>query len=286
MIALILAGSLAASGPPAYAATATRRVGLDAAAALDLVEGLFTALQQHRADLKGRPLGPRAFAAMLANARMDPGACGGATACAAALGRIGDVAWVFSVQLVRVGDRVIVDVELVRVADGATRATASASVPAQRPQTALVTLAEEIAGKAPDLEEDAQPPVPKKSEPVAAAAPAAARAPEPAIRTPEPDPEPPPRRPAPSMGVGRKVAMGLGAASLAGFGVGGYFGVTALGQSEQLRSSSPSYAEDRDRMYGTARTADVVYGAAAALAIAAIVAWIAGGRSGDAEASP
>ena len=80
--------------------------------------------------------------------------------------------------------------------------------------------------------------------------------------------------PSPGWPPGRVVAVSAGGAGVVAASAGTYFGISALVQYQQLRSSDPNYAQDRANMLGTARVADVAFGAAALLAGTAIVTWI------------
>ncbi|HZN91902.1 MAG TPA: hypothetical protein VFB81_04335 [Myxococcales bacterium] len=80
--------------------------------------------------------------------------------------------------------------------------------------------------------------------------------------------------PSPGWPPGRVVAVSAGGASVVAAGAGTYFGISALVQYQQLRSSDPNYAQQRTDMLGTARVADVAFGAAALLAGTAVVTWL------------
>jgi len=80
--------------------------------------------------------------------------------------------------------------------------------------------------------------------------------------------------PSPGWPPGRVVAVSAGGASVVAAGAGTYFGISALVQYQQLRSSDPNYAQLRTDMLGTARVADVAFGAAALLAGTAVVTWL------------
>jgi len=276
LTSLLIAAAPAAAGSATYSVAVTRHVGLDAAAALDLAEGFSSALERQGDALPGKRLSARALAASLAAANSDPTSCGGEVDCAAVMGKVGGVYWLFALQLAKVGSNIIVQVDLVRVHDAALLASANKPVSYQEPGSDLEALAKEIVESAQPI----QPPADTAAVAAAQAADDTSDAPaSPAPVEPGPTAEPP------LLGLwpGQLAAIGLGALALGAVGTGGVLGVVALGQSDELRSNVATYDDDRERVLWTARGADIAYAVGGALAIAGAVVWfVLGEPSADA----
>jgi hypothetical protein len=287
LVILLSLANLAAE--PTYSVVVTRRVGVSPEQGLDLAEMFSVALENQGEKIPGKRVSPRALTTTLAAANQpDTASCAGAIDCAAVLGRLGGVDFLFALQMVKVGANVFSDVTLIRVVDGVAEATGTRPVPLKSPAKALATLAKDMAAKARSMGE----PLPKAQAAVAAnPAPtdspvATAAASEPPVSTPPPPPvvvETSPAQPAsasvsvssaPTLGPGRYVAIGLGVVALGAVGTGAYFGVSADSQSTKLSDRSPDFAANQASVLSTARTADVAYGIAGAAAIAAVVVWI------------
>jgi hypothetical protein len=252
----------------------TRRVGIDPAAALDLAEMLSLALERQKAAPAAKRVSSQAFAAILAAANNpDAASCAGALDCAAVLGKIGGVDWIYAVQLAKVGPNVIVDATLLKVKGGDTLAAANGPVPFKAPVPALEALAASLVAKAGPLELPPPPPEVPAPAPVVSA-PAVV----PTVATPAP-------AAASIMSPGRYAALGLGVLALGAVGGGVYFGVTSLDQSNALSSRAPDYVAKRNQALSSARGADIAYGAAAGLAVVAVVVWVVAGPSSPAPSA-
>jgi len=169
---------------------------------------------------------------------------------------------------VKLGTSVAVDMSVVDSATGNTVAAATRSVPLKSPRAELEALAKKLVGKLPKPAEAKVEPTPK---------PPPADTPKNPTLTPKdtPPPEPPiVVAPPPGMSTGRKVALGLGAGAVVSLGVGIGLGASALAQSNSLSVLDPDYEAKAAAVKGQALGADVAYGLAAGLAVAAVVTWL------------
>ncbi|MHB8876637.1 MAG: hypothetical protein ACYC8T_23320, partial [Myxococcaceae bacterium] len=135
------------------------------------------------------------------------------------------------------------------------------SMPFASPSKAMERLAAELVAKAKN---SLALPAPR---PVAADAPKKLPEPSLAVAVVAPVEQP---RPVP---VARYAAYGLGGLSLVAAGTGVFMGVSATSASDSLSTLDPAYPQKRDQVLSSARNADLAYGAAAALAVGAVVAW-------------
>jgi hypothetical protein len=272
---VLVAATLGA--PPTYTVAVTRRVGMDAQAAMNLAELFAQALDKTKGKPLGTLLSPRAFVATLTSKGMsDPESCAGAADCAVVIARGGGVDRLIAVQIAKVGGDALFDVTALEARDGTKLANISESVPIRKPARALDRLAASLAPKIPPFHEIAPPPPPEPLPPpppppepvtVTAATPVAS-----GTSTTEVEAKTPPAR---------YVAYGVGALAVVAAGVGVVAGASALSQANTAagNQTSPNYAANREQALGTARVADFAYGGAAVFAAGAVILWILTRRS-------
>lgn len=277
-LSLALVVTLAASDQ--YSVVVARRLGVDPARAQELVAGFAVELKDLPSSSLGREVAIADVAKKLADAGFpDTSVCNGAAACVASLAKLSGLARLVAVQLVKIGGSVAMDVSVVDSATGKTLAAATRSVSLKTPRKDLEALAKELVAKLPAPVATVEAPplesTPTKPPPDAPVQPAL---------TPEPPPSPPiVVAEAPGMPTGRKVALGLGGAAVVSLAVGIGLGASALSQSNSLSALDPDYEAKAAAVKGQALGADLAYGAAAGLAIAAVVTWFV---SGPAPATP
>ncbi|MCC6333921.1 MAG: hypothetical protein IT380_08020 [Myxococcales bacterium] len=266
---LVLTAVLAASDQ--YSLVVARRLGVDAQRAQELTASLGVELKDLSAPALGKEVPLTELADTLSKAGFpDTAVCNGAAACVASLAKLSGLGRLVAVQLVKIGTSVAMDVSVVDSASGKTLAAATRSVPLKTPRKELEALAKELVGKLPPPE-------------VAKVEPAPVKPPPPPDDTPKetslvPKQPPPPEPPvvvaeAPGMPTGRKVALGLGAGAVVSLGVGIGLGASVLAQSSSLSALDPQYEQKASAVKGQALGADLAYGLAAGLAVAAIVTW-------------
>jgi hypothetical protein len=275
VIAALAAASLAAE--PSFSVLVTRKVGLDASAAAQFADMLSVVLEKK--GVPARRVSPVAFAASAAGEGIpDPASCGSAVDCVAIIGRKGNVDWLFAAQMAKVGTQVILDVSLVRVADGVSVAAGTERVPYRKPAKAIEKLASQFIGKMTPREPKAVPSSveaelpavtpPLTLPPVVAAEPAEPLPPTGSVEG----------KAAPSpLPLGRYVAVALGVVAVGSTGAGMYFGLSAQGQTNKLSVLSPNYNANVAQALRTAHAADACYGVAGALAIGAVIVWVLSG---------
>lgn len=289
--ALIVLGSMGAT--PTWSVAVTRRVGVSADSGMELAEMLSVELGNLGEKIPGTRVSPHALAAtLLAANNPDTASCAGATDCAAVIARQGGVDFLFAIQMVKVGQNIILDATLVRAPDGAAVATATKATPFKKPVKAIGELATDLAAKAGAMHE----PLPKPPEvaspppPPVAGSTETAEGPGPVkVSSASPEAGTSTRaEPAeqPSMSVGRYVALGLGVAAVGVGAAGGYFGFSAMSQANNLSDKDPNLSRAQSQVMSTAQTADAAYGIAAAVAISAIVVWIVARPSSPATVTP
>jgi hypothetical protein len=268
MVSLPLALTLVLAASDQYSLVVARRLGVDPARAQELTAALGVELNDLSSASLGKQVPLTATAETLAKAGFpDTSVCNGASSCVASLAKLSGLGRLVAVQLVKIGANVAVDVSVVDSATGTTLAAATRSVPLKSPRKELELLARELVGKLP-------PPEVAKVEPVK---PPPTDVPKDTTLTPK-DP-PPPEPPivvaeAPGMPTGRKVALGLGAGAVVSLGVGIGLGASALAQSSSLSALDPDYEAKAAAVKGRALAADLSYGLAAGLAVAAVVTWL------------
>jgi hypothetical protein len=279
------------SSAPSFTVAVTRRVGIAPRAALDLAESLSEVLDHANGRPLGKRVSPRAFVVTLSAANNpDSAACQGAVDCVVALGKIGRVDWVVSLQLVKLGKRMAVDARIIDVARGATVTSMSATVPSKRSQSAIDTLASKLIGKLPApapqppvaLESTVQPSAPLASPPPpegAAAGPEQAPPAPPMVSlNTEPDKDKQTNEVAlstrPTTPPLRYVAIGCGVLAVGAAGVGAWQGVEALNAANAANANPKTTAADLNAVHAKARFSDFSYGAAGVVAAVAIVLWL------------
>jgi hypothetical protein len=269
MIALPLALTLVLAAGDQYSLVVARRLGVDPARAQELTAALGVELNDLASASLGKQVPLTATAETLAKAGFpDTAVCNGASACVASLAKLSGLGRLVAVQFVKVGANVAVDVSVVDSATGKTLAAATRSVPLKSPRKDFEALAKELVSKLP-------PPAAAKVEPEPLK-PLPSDTPKDAALTPKDTPPPPPIvvAEAPGMPTGRKVALGLGAGAVVSLGVGIGLGASALAQSNSLSTLDPDYEAKAAAVKGQALGADIAYGVAAGLAVAAVVTWL------------
>jgi len=266
LTATVLAASLTGASTPSYSVAVTRRVGLDAAAALDLAELFSQAVERQGEAMPGKRVSARAFSASLAAANSDPSSCAGAIDCAAVMGKVGEVDWLFALQLAKVGSNVICDATLLRVHDGASLATANKPVRGKDPVADLEALAKEIVAAAQPIQSPIETPVLATTQPAGTGTPSSM----PVKTTPKTTAKPM------LLGLwpGQVAAIGLAALAVVAVGSGAALGVTALNQADALSSKTTTFKADQDRVLWIARGADISYVASGAFIAAAAAVWL------------
>ncbi|MEW5741035.1 MAG: hypothetical protein AB1938_19090 [Myxococcota bacterium] len=266
---LVLTAVLAASDQ--YSLVVARRLGVDAQKAQELAASLGVELRDLSSPALGKQVPMVEVAETLSKAGFpDTAVCNGAAACVASLAKLSGLGRLVAVQLVKIGGNVAMDVSVVDSATGKTLGAATRSVPIKTPRQDLELLAKELVGKLPPLE--------------------LAKVETPAIKQPPPDDTPkdttlvpkdapPPEPPivvaeAPGMPTGRKVALGLGGGAVVSLAVGIGLGASAMAQANSLSALDPDYEQKAAAVKGQALGADIAYGLAAGLAVAAVVTWI------------
>ena len=258
--------SLLGAGPD-YSVVVARRLGLDSKRAAELASSFAQALEQD----SSHPLGElfpvdEAGEALKKAGFPDTSVCNGSSACVSSLARVSGLKRIIALQLVKIGSDLAIDASVVEADSGKILGAVTRTVKLKSSSAELIGLAAELLQKfsrsappTPPVAVVKQDDAPTK---VDLAPSAALPAPEPVAVTP------------PSLPTGRKVALGLGGGAVAVLGVGIGLGVSALGQSKSLSAIDSKFEEKAAAARGTALAADLSYGAAGALAVGALVAWL------------
>lgn len=268
MLALPLVLTAALAAGDQYSLVVARRLGVDADKARELSATLGDELKAQSSASLGQPVPLDDVAQTLARAGFpDTAVCNGAAACVASLAKLSGLARLVAVQLVKVGSSVALDVSVVDSATGKTQAAVTRSVSLKAPAKDLALLAKELVGKLPPPTVATVEPEPVKPPPV--------DAPKDTTLVPDPPPEPPVVvAPGPGLPTGRKVALSLGGAAILAAAVGVGLGVSATGQANGLSALDPQYEARAAAVRSQALGADVAYGVAGGLAVAAVVTWL------------
>ncbi len=268
--ALLLALS---SATPTSAVAVTRRVGLDAARAIELADRLGSALLAQKAERLGLLLDAERFLdrAKAAQAK-DPVSCGGNTSCAVGIGKAAGVQYLVALQLVAVGTSLAVDGRVLEVAEGGVLATVTATLPKAPSDAELGELAKKMLSQLKPLEpvkvvelppEPLQVPdaAPPGDRPLAATGPTLVPAPGVVVAPPVPV-------------SGKPAAIGLGVSAVVAAGAG--VGLLVLGHSRAaaVDPASPDASRDRTVAKGLAMGANLGFAAAGVLLTGAVAAWL------------
>ncbi len=270
----LLAFTLAVStlgSTPSYSVVVSRRVGLDAAAGLDLADGLSLSLERVPQP-PGKRVAPRAVTVTLAAAgTADSASCEGSVDCVAALGRIAGLDRLVGLQVVKIGNDIVIDAAVVDVKEGAPLATASAKIPLKAPGPSFAALAQDLTRGVETWAAPSPPPPAPSAVPLPAS-----------LASQTPPAAPPPRQVAPVSSVAaptptpRLVGYGLAGAGVACVAGGVTFGLLAQDAHRSAKAladaADPLRRADFDAAKAATGTrmvvADVLY-VAGALALGA-----------------